>query len=59
MHSEADAASTYNVTLNQCFEVDISGILTALATGDYVGIRLTVSTAGHDVFMVGIRFKYS
>jgi len=58
-HTENDVAATYNVVLNQYFEVDISGILSVLAAGDYVGIKLTVSTAGHDVDVVGIRFKYS
>ena len=58
-HSESDTASTYNVTLNQLFELDISGILTSLAAGDYVGIKLTSGDSAHDCSVLGIRFKYS
>ncbi len=59
IHSESNTASTYNVTDDQFFEVDISGILSSLAAGDYVGIRLRQGTVGHDVNIIGIRFKYS
>ena len=58
-HNESDEASTYNVTLNLVFEVDISSILTALAAGDIVGIRLKEGTAGHDVDVYGVRIKYT
>ncbi len=58
-HSENDAASTYNVTADQIFEVDISGILTSLAAGDYVGIKITLGAGTDDFEMLGIRFKYS
>lgn len=59
VHSESDNATTYNVTNNQLFAVDISGILTALAADDAVGITLTVSTAAHTVAIVGVRFRYT
>tara|TARA_Y100000310_G_scaffold295019_1_gene325971 strand:+ start:2936 stop:3436 length:501 start_codon:yes stop_codon:yes gene_type:complete len=58
-HSESDTSTTYNVTLNQFFEVDISGILTSLAAGDYVGVGLQQSTAGHDVNVIGAFLKYA
>lgn len=58
-NSEVDGETTYNVSAYELFEVDISGILSALAAGDYVGIRLTQSEAGHDVNVIGVRFKYS
>ncbi len=58
-HSEADAASTYNVTNNQIFAVDISGILSAIVANDYVGIKFTQVDAGDNVDVVGIRLRYS
>jgi len=57
-HSESDVASTYDVTLNQLFEVDISGILTDLAAKDYVGVTLLQGDAADNVNVVGVRFKY-
>jgi hypothetical protein len=57
-HSGA-ATDTYNVTLNVMFEVDISGLLAALSASDYVGINITEKTAGHNVLVLGIRFKYA
>ena len=58
-HSEADAASTYNVVAGQLFAVDVSGILSALAASDYVGLKLLLADAGDDVNVLGIRFKYT
>lgn len=59
IHSEADAASTYNVVNNTIFDVNIAGILTNIVAGDNVGVSLTLSDATHDVFVLGIRFRYS
>lgn len=59
LHSETDAASTYNVVINQLFAVDISGILSALAADDYVGITLKLADALDDVFVVGLWIKYA
>ncbi len=58
-HAEADAASTYNVTANILFEVDISDVLSNLAAGDYVEVRLLQGEATHNVNIIGVRFKYS
>lgn len=58
-HSESDAASTYNVTSDQIFEVDVSGILTALAAGDYVGLAISnQGGATHQVTFIGFYMKY-
>ncbi len=57
-NSESDAATTYNVTASEVTEIDISGILSALAAGDYVGIRFDNKEATN-VNVVGVRFKYS
>lgn len=59
IHEETDTTSTYNVTSAQIFEVDISGILSNLAADDYVGVFLQQKTAGHNVAILGVRFKYS
>jgi len=62
-HSESDVATTYNVTANQLFAVDLddatNGILDDLAADDYVGIKITLKDAGHDFHALGVRFKYS
>ena len=58
-HSLSNTASTYNVTDDQIFEVDVSGILTGLAAGDWLVARLLVSTAGHDVAVYGLRISYT
>ena len=58
-HSLSDAASTYNVTDDQMFEVDVSSILTNLAADDFLIVGLTVSTAGHNVAVRGLRITYS
>ena len=57
-HSESDILTTYNVTLNILFAVDISTILSALAAHDLVGIMITQLDAGgtHDLDVLGIRF---
>lgn len=57
-HLQFDVATTYNVTINQIFEVDISGILTYLTAGDYVGVNLTQKHNDHDVDVLGVMFKY-
>jgi len=58
-HSETDAATTYNVTNGQVFAVDVSGILTAIAPGDNAGMYLAQQAAGHNVAVLGIRFRYN
>ena len=58
-HSETDAATTYNVTDDQLYAVDVSGILSALAADDYVGLKITVSTVDHELMLIGFRLKYT
>ena len=57
-NSGSDTTTTYNVTAGIIFELDISGILTGLAAGDYVGIKFTGDGAS-DPRIMGIRFKYT
>jgi hypothetical protein len=58
-HSESDEATTYNITDDQIFEIDISGILTSLSAGDYVGVAIVSVYAGDLADVLGVRFKYS
>ena len=58
-HTASDTASTYNITNLELFAIDISGLLTALAADDYVGIRFCQGTAGHNADILGVRFKYT
>lgn len=59
-HSEADAATTYNVTNNQWYDIELValGFFASLAVGDRGGIKLTVSTAGHTVSVFSLVFEY-
>lgn len=56
--TSTDTTTTYNVLNDNLFDVDISGRLASLTAGDYVSCSLTESTAGHNVDVLGIRFKY-
>ncbi len=58
-HSESDTASTHSLTANQFYELDVSGILSSLAVGDYVGVKLTNSDAQTALSVYGLRFKYA
>jgi len=59
LHNESDTTTTYDATLSVQRSIDISGILSSIVVDDLVGIRLVQKTAGHDVFVFGVRFKYS
>lgn len=52
-------AITYSVSNGVLFEVDISGILTSLAAGDYVGIRFYKRDDWVYVDVLGVMFKYT
>lgn len=59
-HSEAALDVDVALTLGYIDELDVSGILSALAAGDYVGIKvLADGTNTPNVYVVGLRFKYS
>lgn len=58
-HAESDVASTYNVTSGKLTSVDISGILSALAADDYVGVKISQGEDGHNFNAIGVHFKYS
>ncbi len=58
-HSESEVAATYNIVTNQLFSIDISGVLSAIAANDLVGIKLQIGSTNYDLYTLGISFKYS
>jgi hypothetical protein len=59
-HIQSDAVTTYNVTIVIIYEVDLSGILSNIAAGDYVGVSIkNAGGLGHRFYALGVRFKYS
>lgn len=58
-HDESDNATTYNVTQNQLYGIDVSGILTNLAAGDVVALHVTLGDAADDVSVLGFYLIYN
>lgn len=59
MQHSGGVATTYSVSNGVLFEVDISGIFTSLAAGDYVGIQFYKRTDWAYVDVLGVMFKYT
>lgn len=59
IHSENDVASTYPITNTILYEIDISGILSAIVAGDYVGICLEQKELEADLYAIGVRIRYT
>jgi len=59
IHTERDLVTTYDVTDNQIFAVDASGVLTSLAAEDCVGLGLQQGAAGDNVNVLGVLFRYA
>jgi len=58
-HIESDEATTYDITDTIQFEIDVSGILTGIAIGDYVGVFVRQRTAGDNYRVFGIKLIYA
>ena len=60
-HSESDTATTYDFTgdTDNFVEIDISGVYSALAAGDYAGLLLKHNSLGGSISYLGIRLKYT
>lgn len=56
-NTESIADATDNMILNQLFEVDVSGVFSSLAAGDWVGLQITSDTTNLRLFY--LRIKYS
>lgn len=59
IHSEDEVAATYDMTTDQLFGVDVSGILTALVAEDIVGLGIDCEDAGHRFYVVGFYLRYA
>lgn len=57
-HGSVDDSSTYNLTSDKLFALDVSGLLTNLAAGDNFGIRI-INNEIDNIFVLGFRLKYS
>jgi hypothetical protein len=57
-HSGSDTVTTYNVTADQIYAVDIKAILASIVAGDLMGVKLTQKTAGHNVHVLGLRLTW-
>lgn len=57
-HEQSDEGTTYDVTSNETFAVNIAPILSNVVAGDIVGISLKLANALHDVYIVGVRLEY-
>ena len=57
MHSSSDTTSTYSITDDQLGEIDISGMFSSIAAGDYCGFSISGDTG--DILVLGIRLRYT
>ena len=56
-HTASDTTSTYNITANINFALDISALLGSLAANDLVSVQLTNNEA-YGLYLFGLRFRY-
>lgn len=56
VHSESDTTSTYNFVANELTLTDISAILSSLALGDFVAIKVQIKQTYDDLMVIGIIF---
>lgn len=57
-HQDIDDSSTYNLTGDQLFALDVSGLLTNLAAGDNFGIEVKNNEANF-AYVLGFRLRYN
>jgi len=58
LHAENDNATTYNMTQDDIYELDFSGIMTGIAAGDYCGLSIRNREAIHVLDVLGFIFRY-
>lgn len=56
-NSESDLVSTYNLVADEIFDLDLSGVFTALAAGDSFGLTFG-NQAADDIHLLAIRLNY-
>ena len=57
-HVTGEGAVTFNVVAGQRFEVQVANMLALIVAGDRGGVDLLVSTADHNVYVVGLKLRY-
>jgi len=57
-HNETDAASVYTLVGGKLTEIDVSGVLTGIAAGDYVGLTIENKEVAA-IQIVEFRFRYT
>ena len=58
VHVTGEGAVTFNVVSGQLFEVQVANMLALIVAGDRGGVDLLVSTAGHNVSVMGLKLRY-
>jgi len=58
-HEESDLASTYALVAGILTSIDVSGVLTGIALGDYVGILINQNSIGAAMDYIGLHLKYN
>ena len=58
VHITGEGAVTFNVVYLQYFEVEVANMLALIVAGDRGGVDLLVSTAVHDVWVMGLKLRY-
>jgi len=53
-HSESLTGQTLSVTANRVYEIDISGVLTYLAAGDVLGVKIDKNSGTNDQKVLGM-----
>lgn len=60
IHTELSSDQDFGLTSDEIDELDVSGILSSLVAGDYVGLEIiTSNTNTANLLILGLRFKYS
>ena len=58
-HSESDTTSTYSLTSGNIDALDVSGVFSSLAAGDFCGLFVDHQGLGLTVNYLGIRLRYN
>jgi len=58
-HTDSDLATTYPLVAETLYGVDFSGILTAMAAGDFCGVVVLNSDGADTIEMLGFYMTYS
>jgi len=57
-HSESNTTITYNLTINQIAELDVSSVFTSVAANDMCGLELDANNVTGGFLILGLRLRY-